>query len=70
MPPQRTPLQPKNNNLNYGKELSLYMHGRIIGYFENGVSQNKISQDLKLPHSTVRSTIQLDQLYKEGKSQP
>jgi transposase len=67
---QRTPLTPISANIPSRKELSPYLRGQIIALHENGVSSAKIGEQLKIPASTVRTTIRRNLQRIDGESCP
>lgn len=64
----RRPLGVISGNRKPGEELSPYLRGRIIGKYEEGRNKAQIARDLKIPESTVRSTLCLDPQRNEGKT--
>lgn len=68
---QRQPLGTRSVNIqNRGLELSVYVRGKIKAASEFGVKTCVISKTYKIPPSTIESTISLDSLRIDGKSQP
>jgi hypothetical protein len=67
---QRAPLAPISRNQQRGPDLSPYIRGKIATLKECGVTTSAISRRLSLPRSTIQSTLDLDEIRKNGESQP
>jgi hypothetical protein len=70
MPPSRTPLGAISGNRFKGCEISPYMRGKVAGQSIMGRSTRGIATDLKLTQSTIKYTLQQDELRNEGESLP
>lgn len=68
MPPQRTPLGAIDSNRRRGKDISLYIRGKIVGMADNGVSVSEIQAQYKVSRKAVRGSIAQDSQRPEGKS--
>jgi len=70
MPPQRTVLGSISGNRRKGQEISPYMRGQVTGQAFKGAKNAQIAKDLNLSDSTVRYTLQQDELRADGESLP
>ena len=69
MPPRRTPLGLSSGNRLPGHELSPYTRGQIIGYRKSGAAPMEIALGLNERVTTVRYTLNNDEIRNEGESQ-
>lgn len=68
MPPQRTPLRSISGNRPLHARLTPYERGQVKGEAFRGAKTTKIAQHLKMNESTVRYTLQQDELRTDGVS--
>jgi hypothetical protein len=59
-----------DGNIQKQKELTPFKHAKIIAGAEFGHSPSEIAKVLKVPDSTVRTTLRVNPLRDEGKSRP
>ena len=57
MPPQRTPLRAIDGNSVQGKDLTLYMRGKIVGMADNGALPAEIQVQYRVSREAVRGSI-------------
>jgi len=70
MPPLRTPLRNISGNRPSHSRLTPYMRGQVVGQAFKGAKSTEIAEDLKIAESTVRYTLQQDELRDDGHSLP
>ncbi len=70
MPPQRTPLRAIDGNGVRGKDLTLYMRGKIVGMADNGALPAEIQAQYRVSRGAVRGSIAQDSARPEGMSGP
>jgi hypothetical protein len=70
MPPQHTPLCAIDSNRPRGKDISPYVHGKIVGIADSGLPASKIHAQYRVSRKAVRGSIAQDSQRPEGKSAP
>ena len=68
MPPLHTPLRNISGNRLAHNRLTPYMRGQVVGQAFKGIKNAQIAKDLNLSDSTVRYTLQQDELRANGES--
>ena len=68
MPPQRTTLGAINSNRYRGKDISPYIHRKIVGMADSGSSISEIQAQYRVSRKAVRGSITQDSQRLEGKS--
>ena len=64
----RTPLRSIDSNITYKKELTLYTRGIINGMHIADFTTAQIADNLELPKTTIKSTLQCDAKREQGSS--
>jgi hypothetical protein len=70
MPPQRTPLYAISSNRPRGKDISPYIHRKIVGMADGSTPASKIQAQYRVSRKAVRGSIAQDSQRPEGKSVP
>ena len=68
MPPLHTPLRNISGNRLAHNRLTPYMRGQVVGQAFKGIKNAQIAKDLNLSDSTVRYTLQQDELRANNES--
>jgi len=70
MPTPRCPLGVIDGNIKKRKELTSYKRGMIVGARKLSAKIPQIAEGLKVPESTVKTTLYSDSVRNDGVSRP